>query len=255
MDTKLFKKLETCNAEQSWENVRDIVAVQLMGENVFPVPFLRDATSFDIGHVILKGRRSKFEKLTGVMTSSLPVGQLSNFVMTGHDLMQRLGNVRKDKELKLNQAYEFHESDMKHGVKKTLTVQLWGCEKWAMDFAPKPGELVVDLLKKGYINIDKIYLITEVFYVTDVKVHVSIGDRDDDFLIKGQIPVGFSMVRYKLQNDGTLGACKKVKTSSWGARWTRNLKRDENDPLPFDPFQAAGSSRSRHGKDHEGVAV
>lgn len=68
-------------------------------------------------------------------------------------LFFRLGNVRKDKELQLNQAYEFHESDMKHGVKKTLTVQLWGCEKWAMEFAPKPGELMIDLLKKGVITI------------------------------------------------------------------------------------------------------
>ena len=60
-----------------------------------------------------------------------------------------LANVKKDKTSDLNQAYEFHESDMRHGVKKTITVQLWGCEKWALDYVPTPGDLVVNLLKKG----------------------------------------------------------------------------------------------------------
>ncbi|XP_045206928.2 uncharacterized protein C11orf42-like isoform X2 [Mercenaria mercenaria] len=253
MDSKLFKKLETCNAEQNWENVRDVVAVQLLGGNIFPVPFLREATHFDIGHVMLKGKRTRMEKLTGVMTSSLPVGQLSQFVTVDpdRDLMQRLGNVRKEQELKLNQAYEFHESDMKHGVKKTLTVQLWGCEKWAMEFAPKPGELVVDFLKNGYKNIDRIYLITEVFYVSDAKIHVSIGNEEDEYLIKGQIPIGFSLVRYNLLPDGTLGPCKKKKPGSWCARWIRHLARDKNDPFPFDPFQAHGVINGDNSKAKE----
>jgi hypothetical protein len=34
MNAKLFKKLETCNAEQNWEYVRDIVTIQLMGEEM-----------------------------------------------------------------------------------------------------------------------------------------------------------------------------------------------------------------------------
>ena len=64
-------------------------------------------------------------------------------------LFYRLGNVKKDKTSVLNQVYEFHESDMRHGVKKTVTVQLWGCEKWAMEYIPQPGDLVVNLLKRG----------------------------------------------------------------------------------------------------------
>lgn len=60
-----------------------------------------------------------------------------------------MGNVKKDKTLNLNQAYEFHESDMRHGVKKSITVQLWGCEKCAMEYIPKKGDMVVNLLKRG----------------------------------------------------------------------------------------------------------
>ena len=35
MDAKLFQQLVDCNAEHSWELVRDIVGVQLMGKDYF----------------------------------------------------------------------------------------------------------------------------------------------------------------------------------------------------------------------------
>ena len=35
MDAKLFQQLVDCNAEKSWELVRDIVGVQLMGKDYF----------------------------------------------------------------------------------------------------------------------------------------------------------------------------------------------------------------------------
>ena len=63
-----------------------------------------------------------------------------------------MGNVKKDDSLNLNQAYEFHEEDMKHGVKKSLTVQLWGCEKCELEYVPKPADMVVDMKKRGTRN-------------------------------------------------------------------------------------------------------
>ena len=34
MDAKLFQRMVDCNAEQSWELVRDVVAIQLMGKDM-----------------------------------------------------------------------------------------------------------------------------------------------------------------------------------------------------------------------------
>ena len=65
------------------------VIVFSSGDKVFPIPVLKDAMNFDIGHVILKGRRTAVEKITGVWSSSLPVGQLSKFVENEDNLMQR----------------------------------------------------------------------------------------------------------------------------------------------------------------------
>ncbi|KAL4229716.1 hypothetical protein ACF0H5_010104 [Mactra antiquata] len=226
MDAKLYKKLEVCDAEKSWRHVRDVVAKQLMGDVVFPVPFLREASNYDIGHVILKSHRSPVQKLTGIQSVALPVGQLSEFVTIDHeqDIMQRLGNLRKDKEVRLNQAYEFHQSDVKNGLKKTVTIQLWGCEKWVMDYIPKSKDMIVDLTKKGYIDIDRIFLITEVFYVTEVKLYISVGDVEDFLHLQGQIPIGFSMERYKLDKDGILGSHKHVKLSTWFGKWSRETQ-------------------------------
>ena len=61
----------------------------IAGENVFPVPSLGDSENYDIGHVVLKERRSRMQKLTGGSSSALPVGQLSKFVDNDDNLMQR----------------------------------------------------------------------------------------------------------------------------------------------------------------------
>ena len=56
---------------------------------MFPIPKIKDAMNFDIGHVVIKGRRTRVEKLTGVWSTALPVGQLSKFVENEDNLMQR----------------------------------------------------------------------------------------------------------------------------------------------------------------------
>ena len=33
MDAQLFKRLVECNAEQSWELIREVVGIQLMGKS------------------------------------------------------------------------------------------------------------------------------------------------------------------------------------------------------------------------------
>ena len=48
-----------------------------------------DAKNYDIGHVILKRRRTKMEKLTGGMSAAIPIGPLSRFVDNDDNLMQR----------------------------------------------------------------------------------------------------------------------------------------------------------------------
>ena len=83
---------------------------------------------------------------------------------------------------------------------------------------------------------DRLFLITEVHYVTDVKIHLIIGDNEDEFQLRGRIPIGFSLVRYKLDDHGLLGDKKNVKVANWKAHWIRHQFREKDDPLPFDPF-------------------
>jgi len=62
-----------------------------LGDGVIPVPFLREAESFSLGHVVLKERRTRLEKMTGVVPVALAAGPFSNFVTTtpGQDTLQR----------------------------------------------------------------------------------------------------------------------------------------------------------------------
>ena len=88
----------------------------------------------------------------------------------------------------------------------------------------------------GYVNMDRIFLITEVHYVSEVKVNIVIGDNEDEFQLRGRIPIGFTLVRYKLGQNGVLGDKKIVKVAKWKAHWIKNQFRGKDDPLPFDPF-------------------
>lgn len=238
MDSTLYKKLEDSNAENCWKLCKNVVANQLMGDNVFPVPSLREATNFDIGHIVLKRRRTKLEKMVGTQSTAVPVGELVNFLKddTSLDTISRLGAVERDTTATLNPLYEFHETDMKHGLKKTVTVHLLNCEKWRHTHVPGHGDLVLDFQTNGYIHLDRFFLITEVFYASEVTIHVAVGDKEDDFILKGRIPVGFTMMRYTLTEDGMIDKCKRARTGRWNARWVKKLTRDHTDPLPFDPF-------------------
>ena len=95
---------------------------------------------------------------------------------------------------------------------------------------------VLSLLYTGYINVDRIFLITEVYYVSEIKIHNIIGDKSDSFQLRGHIPIGFSMVRYNLGQDGLLGDKKNVKVARWKAKWLGHQFRKPDDKLPFDPF-------------------
>ena len=86
------------------------------------------------------------------------------------------------------------------------------------------------------MNVDRIFLVTDVYYVSEVKINIIIGDQEDSFQLKGRIPIGFSMIRYNLDQVGLLGDRKNVKVARWKAKWLGNQFRRPDDTLPFDPF-------------------
>ena len=56
-------------------------------------------------------------------------------------------------------------------------------------------------------------------------------------LLVGRIPIGFSLVRYKLHSDGYLGEKKPKKPNKWHARWIKCQVRHAQDALPLNPFE------------------
>lgn len=66
----------------------------------------------------------------------------------------------------------------------------------------------------GYKKIDRIFLITEVFYVSEVKVYVGIADQEDMFIMKGKLrTASVSDENWALFHYGMKGLLWDVK---WG---------------------------------------
>ncbi|KAL3880388.1 hypothetical protein ACJMK2_032632 [Sinanodonta woodiana] len=238
MDSTLYKKLTECNAKSTWPLVRNTVCTQLLGDKPIPVPDLEDAAAYDAGNIVVKDSQTMVDKLKRSAPSAKVVGRMETFVVkemsTG--ILRRIHHASKDTEVTPNTAYEFDESDMKHGVKKMVVVQITGCEKWTIDYVPREGDLMLDMSMRGYPNIKKIFLLKDVFYASEINVRVIIGSRSDSYQAKGRIPIAFTLMKFKLDANGIINSETEVDTQKWKVEWTKpSLFRNSKETLPERP--------------------
>lgn len=123
------------------------------GDDVIMVPFLQEGLHYDLNRVIIKEERSPMQKLARVAPGAISVGKLTDFVKDEviPGTFNRLSEVQKVETIH-NQRYVFEESDMKHGVKKTVRVEILGCDHYTLWSNPECNSLVVDFDNRGNVN-------------------------------------------------------------------------------------------------------
>ncbi|XP_060073286.1 uncharacterized protein LOC132553093 [Ylistrum balloti] len=251
MQNQLFKQLVP-KARKNWPFVGDVVCVQLMGEGVFPVPFLKDASYYDLGGVIVKEARSPFEKLRRRVPGAMAVGRLQDFVVKEKSsfLMEDMKPVREEGST-LNQSYSFSENDMRNGLKKSISVEVNGCYKKYYPVLPEVNSLLVDILNKGFHHLTKFYLIHTVYYATSVRIDVTVGDERDQYYVHDTIPLGFKLRKYNFAQDGKLTKYKDLSDQKWMVTWIEKSKiRTPMDRLPNVPHD-----RPSHSEDSDGYVT
>lgn len=122
-------------------------------DDVIMVPFLQEGLHYDLGRVVIKEERSPMQKLARVAPGAISVGKLTDFVKDEviPGTFNRLSEVQKVETIH-NQRYVFEESDMKHGVKKTVRVEILGCDHYTLWSNPECNSLVMDFDNRGNIN-------------------------------------------------------------------------------------------------------
>ena len=121
-------------------------------ENVIMVPFLPEGNFYDLGRVVVKEERSPMQKLARVSPGALSVGKMTDFVKDEvvPGAFHKLTELQKVETVH-NPRYVFEESDMKHGVKKTVRVEILGCDHYALWSLPDNNSLVMDFDNRGLI--------------------------------------------------------------------------------------------------------
>lgn len=248
MDPYLYKTLKNCDAKRCWALVKNVIGVQLIGDDVIMVPFLQEGLHYDLNRVIIKEERSPMQKLARVAPGAISVGKLTDFVKDEviPGTFNRLSEVQKVETIH-NQRYVFEESDMKHGVKKTVRVEILGCDHYTLWSNPECNSLVVDFDNRGFPYVKKFYLIYDAFYAHHVKVHVRINDEVDEFCVNQHIPIGFRLKRYTIKPNGLIGPIKDISSSEWDVHWIKSsMFRNPMDALPRVPdSNAPSTSRAR----------
>lgn len=144
----------------------------LTDDDVIMVPFLQEGLHYDLSRVIIKEERSPMQKLARVSPGAISVGRLSDFVKDEviPGTFNKLGEVQKVETIH-NQRYVFEESDMKHGVKKSVRVEILGCDHYTLWSNPECNSLVVDFDNRGNINtVSRIYPL--IFKFSSVYIYV-----------------------------------------------------------------------------------
>lgn len=134
--------------------------------------FLQEGLHYDLSRVIIKEERSPMQKLARVSPGAISVGRLSDFVKDEviPGTFNKLGEVQKVETIH-NQRYVFEESDMKHGVKKSVRVEILGCDHYTLWSNPECNSLVVDFDNRGNINtVSRIYPL--IFTFSSVYIYV-----------------------------------------------------------------------------------
>ncbi|XP_069130243.1 uncharacterized protein [Argopecten irradians] len=248
MQNQLFKQLGP-EAKKDWPFVGDVVCVQLMGEGVFHVPYLQDASYYGLGGVIVKEARSPLEKLRRRVPGAMAVGRLRDFVQKDNSKFQ-VEDMKPTKEENstINQSYVFSESDMKNGVKKAVNVEVTGCFKESFPNLPDVNSLAVDFPDKGFHHLTKFYLIHTVYYAKSVSIEVTIGNQKDKYTVKETIPLGFKLRKYNFGTDGKLSKFKDLSERNWSVTWIEKSKiRTPMDRLPKVPAEKQSESEDSDG--------
>ncbi|XP_063414154.1 uncharacterized protein LOC134696356 [Mytilus trossulus] len=235
MDSKLYKSITECDARAVWPMVRNIVAAQLMGPGVIPIPYLMDAQYYDHGSIIVKESLSKMERLKGVRPGIITIGRLKDFIDDPKDTNLKEWPKTKKASDRMNPTFTFEETALKNKLRKTVTVEIDACERYTMENIPGEDDVTVGLDERGFQYVNKIYLVYEVCYADKIAVTVGIGNETDRVEIDQRVPIGFKMRKYKLKENGALGKPKDQPNKS-KFQWIKRAHfRNPMDDLPDIP--------------------
>lgn len=176
MDDITFSQLTSCDPSLAWSIIKDLVQEDFLGPDVIMIPFLTEAQSYDLLHVVVKENKGTFNRLLRKPYSYRVIGHLDELVFKRHTNAKMLEHCRQPikEEQKFNPNYVFSIERTQNGQRKLIELKLNDCTKSIAPLTMNQGDLVLDLSSPGESKLVRILVYLFISLLFECCVFLSI---------------------------------------------------------------------------------
>ncbi|XP_060623163.2 uncharacterized protein C11orf42 homolog [Anolis sagrei] len=210
--------LEIGEADANWELIRDKVIEERFGPTVVPVPFLAEASCYDLLTVLVKRpppRGPAALPLPLLLRHRrprclVPVGPLEGLLRGGPAPAPALCHGTREYSARVRGESRYEETRLVAGTLRHIRLTMSGVHKKVAFLALRPGTLALRTDLPWLRAQRSLFVIYEVFYCGRLCLAVTQGQSHRSFLLERPLPVAFSCLKFALGPKGVLGPQKPV---------------------------------------------
>nr|XP_020647525.1 uncharacterized protein C11orf42 homolog [Pogona vitticeps] len=184
------------------------VIEERFGPTVVPVPFLEDASSYDLLTVLIK-KPQLGQHLLRRPRCLVPVGPLES-LLPGGAPARELGHSTREYHARVRGESRYEETRLVDGNLRSIRLAMGGVHKKVAFLALRPGTVALRPDLPWLHAQSSIYVVYEVFYCSSLVLSVTQGDQHRSFHQDQPIPVAFSCLKFALSSKGVLGSQKPM---------------------------------------------
>uniref|UniRef100_A0A8C8SG60 Uncharacterized protein n=1 Tax=Pelusios castaneus TaxID=367368 RepID=A0A8C8SG60_9SAUR len=200
--------LEIGEADENWALIRDKVVEERFGPSVLPVPFLEDAASYDLLHVLLR-KPGRARSLLGRPRPLVPVGALEQLAQHGVEGGELARCTREYSATARGEA-RYEEMRLLAGSPCLIRLQLASVHKKVAFLELRPGQVALRPDLPWLRAQHSLYLIHEVFYCSGLALAVMKAQTTRTLRLPGPCPLAFCCLKFALRPRGILGPQKPM---------------------------------------------
>ncbi|XP_078597264.1 uncharacterized protein C11orf42-like [Branchiostoma floridae x Branchiostoma japonicum] len=207
MPKKVCKKLIGADPNLGWKLAGEMVIRRLLGSDVVPVSCPEDSACFDLGTILVKDHQSLTAKAAHRHTTLRAIGTVEGMTVSAPANLRAILTPKADNNWKAPPSGFTHTIGNEHdGERKRFYVKVGSVKKEVVNLTFKKGELRLQINNNDDLRKAKaVYIVTEAFYASSLKVEVTVDDRQGSFFTEDKILIGFRYQKYKLSKTGVVG--------------------------------------------------
>ncbi|XP_078603326.1 uncharacterized protein C11orf42-like isoform X2 [Branchiostoma floridae x Branchiostoma japonicum] len=209
MPKKVCKKLIGADPNLGWKLAGEMVIKRLLGSDVVPVSCPEDSACFDLGTILVKDHQSLTAKAAHRHTTLRAIGTVEGMSVSAPANLRTILTPKADENWEAPPSgfpWTYTIGNEHDGERKRFYVKVGDVKKEVVHLTLKKGDLRLQLNNNDDLRKAKaVYIVTEAFYASSLKVEVTVDDRQGSFFTEDKILIGFRYQKFKLSKTGVVG--------------------------------------------------